>query len=71
MRLVAAKINRPTVGNTAKTGRMNGGTRAGTAKLSWVNTARAMAECKEDWSWLESGSVDGLNPGELARSDAR
>lgn len=71
MRLVAAKITRPTVGNTAKTGRMNGGPRAGTAKLSWVDTARAMAECKEDWSSLEIASADGLNPGELEGSDVR
>ncbi|NBQ59210.1 MAG: AbrB/MazE/SpoVT family DNA-binding domain-containing protein [Opitutaceae bacterium] len=29
-------------------------------KLSWAETAQAMAQAKEDWSDLENASADGL-----------
>ena len=30
------------------------------SKLSWAETAQAMAQAKEDWSDLEHASADGL-----------
>jgi len=35
--------------------------RAGRPKLSWEETAKAMAATKEDWSEWESTTADGLN----------
>jgi antitoxin component of MazEF toxin-antitoxin module len=34
---------------------------ARSSKLSWSETARAMAAAGEDWSDLENASADGLN----------
>jgi antitoxin MazE len=36
-------------------------TRGSRPKLSWEETAKAMAAAKEDWSEWESTSGDGLN----------
>jgi antitoxin component of MazEF toxin-antitoxin module len=35
--------------------------KAKSAKLSWADTARAMAAERENWSDLENTSADGLN----------
>ena len=35
--------------------------RAGKSKLSWEQTANAMAAAREDWSEWESTTADGLN----------
>jgi antitoxin component of MazEF toxin-antitoxin module len=35
--------------------------RANRPKLSWEETAKAMAAAKEDWSEWESAAADGLN----------
>ena len=35
--------------------------RAKAAKLTWADTAKAMAQEKENWSDLETASADGLS----------